>query len=80
MSDILTKQIIQHLKDLSIIKKKAILELIKEDISRMNGTKPENHELWRNSRLTTSVWSVSEIDEINKAREYINQWKPEQFF
>ncbi len=80
MSDILTEQIIHHLKELPIVKKKAILELIKEDSRATNHNDKEKHEQWRNELLTTSVWSDSEIDEIYKAREYINTWKPEQFF
>jgi uncharacterized protein (UPF0216 family) len=80
MSDTLTEQIIYHLKELPIVKKKAILELIKEDSTAMSNNDKEKHEQWRNELLTTSVWSDSEINEINKAREYVNRWKPEQFF
>ncbi len=80
MNDPITQQIIQHLKDLPIVKKKALLELIKEDIPRISRSNAKNYEQWRKSLLTTSVWTDAEIDEINKAREYINQWKPEQFF
>ena len=80
MSDILTEQIILHLKELLIVKKRAILELIKEDSTVTSNNDKEKHEQWRNKLLTTSVWSDAEIDEINKAREYINSWKPEQFF
>jgi hypothetical protein len=35
MTDTLTDQIIHHLKELPIVKKKAILELIKEDSTVM---------------------------------------------
>ena len=77
MSDILTEQIIHHLKELPIVKKKAILELIKEDSTAMPKYDEQKHEQWRNELLTTSVWFDSEINEINKAREYINKWKPE---
>lgn len=80
MSDILTDQIIHHLKELSIVKKKAILELIKEDSTATFKNGKEKHEQWRTELLTTSVWSDAEIDQINKAREYINKWKPEPFF
>jgi uncharacterized protein (UPF0216 family) len=72
MSDILTEQIIHHLKELPIVKKKAILELIKEDATAMSNNDNEKHEQWRNELLTTSVWSDADIDEINKAREFIN--------
>jgi hypothetical protein len=75
MSDILTEQIIHHLKELPLVKKKAILELIKEDSTATSNNDKEKHEQWRNELLTTSVWSDSEISEINKAREYINKWK-----
>ncbi|MFX0139541.1 MAG: hypothetical protein ACFFDN_38220 [Candidatus Hodarchaeota archaeon] len=72
MSDILTEQIIHHLKKLPIVKKKAILELIKENSTAMLKYDIEKHKQWRNELLTMSVWSDAEIDEINKAREYIN--------
>ncbi len=75
MSDILTEQIIHHLKELPIVKKKAILELIKEDASAMPKFDKVKHEQWRNELVTTSVWSDAEIEEIYKAREYINKWK-----
>jgi hypothetical protein len=70
MNDQLTEQIVQKLNELSIKKKKAILELINEDatISKTNKTPGSN---WRYELLTTSVWSESEIDEIYKAREYL---------
>jgi hypothetical protein len=73
MSDIITEQIIHHLRELPIVKKKAILELIKEDSTAMFSNEKEKHEQWRNELLTTSVWSDSEINEIHKAREYINK-------
>lgn len=72
MSDILAEQIIGHLKQLPIVKKKAILELIKEDSTAMPKYDKQKHEQWRKELLTTSVWTDSEIDEIQKAREYIN--------
>ena len=75
MSDILTEQIIHHIKELPIVKKKAILELIKEDSTATPNNGKEKHEQWRRELLTTSVWSDAEIDEINKAREYINKLK-----
>jgi len=73
MSDILTEQIIHHLKELPIVKKKAILELIKEDSTAASNNDKEKHEQWRNELLTTSVWYDSEINETHKAREYINK-------
>jgi|GEM_PF-2392902 len=80
MTDIITEQIIRHLENLPILKKKALLDFIKADISLSQSSNQEQHEQWRNLLLTTSVWTDSEINEINKARDYINQWKPEQFF
>jgi len=80
MNDILTEQIIHHLKELPIVKKKAILELIKKDSTARLKYDKQKHQQWRDELLKTSVWSDAEIDEINKAREYINKWKPEQFF
>lgn len=78
MSDTLTEQIIHHLKELPIVKKKAILELIKKDATAMSNNDKKKHEQWRKELLTTSVWTDADIDEINQAREYINKWKPEQ--
>ncbi len=80
MDDILTKKIIHKLNELPIAKKKAIFELIREN--SITAFK-ENRELgtkWRDELLTTSVWSESEIEEIYKAREYINTWKAKQLF
>ena len=69
MSDILTEQIIHHLKELPIVKKKAIWELIKEDSTATSNNNKEKHEQWRNELLTTSVWSDAEMNELIKARE-----------
>jgi len=80
MSDILTEQIIKQLEELPIVKKKAILELIKKNDSVAKKTDKNSLKQWRNELLQTSVWSNSEIDEIVKAREYLNKWTPNQFF
>jgi len=80
MNDILTEQIIHKLNELPIIKKKAILELIKEDSITISKENRELSTKWRDGLLNTSVWSESEIEEISKAREYINTWKPKQYF
>ena len=80
MSDIITEQILKQLEDLPIVKKKAILELIKENDSVPKKINRQSLNQWRNELLKTSVWSDSEIDEIFKAREYINKWTPNQFF
>jgi len=78
MIDTLTHEIIEQMNGLPIIKKKAILELIKKDSFSIRRSQKNFQEKWRNKLLTTSVWTDSEINEINKAREYINQWKPKQ--
>jgi len=80
MSDNLTEQIIRQLEELPVVKKKAILELIKEIASVAKKTNKYSLNQWRNELLKTSVWTDSEIDEIYKAREYINKWTPNQFF
>ncbi|MBN2412970.1 hypothetical protein JXQ31_14880 [candidate division KSB1 bacterium] len=80
MSDILTEQIIKQLEELPIVKKKAILELIKKNDSVTKKTDKNSLKQWRNELLQTSVWSDSEINEIVKAREYLNKWTPKQFF
>ena len=80
MSDIITEQILKQLEDLPIVKKKAILELIKENDSAPKKINRQSLNQWRNELLKTSVWSDSEIDEIFKAKEYINKWTPNQFF
>jgi hypothetical protein len=79
MNDLLTEQIIQKLHDLPFTKKKAILELMKEDFTTILKDS-EELEKWRNELLNTSVWSESEIENIYRAKDYINQGKPTQFF
>ena len=74
MENTLTEQIIQKLNDLPIIKKKAIFELLKEDSTTLKKYEKNFDEKWRNELLTTSVWTDSEIEEIIKAKEYINKW------
>ncbi len=80
MIDALTNEIIDQLNNLSIIKKKAILELIRKDKISANNTNIDLQQKWRKSLLTTSVWTDSEINEIYQAREYINKWQPKQLF
>ncbi len=76
MIDSLTEQIINKLTDLPINKKKAILELI-----NLNDDKDKTTLATRKRELlSTSAWSDSEINEIYRAREYINKWKPQDFF
>jgi len=80
MIDTITDQIVQQLNELPIVKKKAILELIKENSSSIKKYNNDSLKTWRKNLLSTSVWTDSEINEIFKAREYINKWKPKQFF
>ena len=76
MIDSLTEQIINKLTDLPINKKKAILELI-----NLNDDKDKTTLATRKRELlSTSAWSDSEINEVYRAREYINKWKPQDFF
>ncbi len=77
MSDILTEQIIKQLQELPLVKKKAILELIKTSDIKTNKIEELSLQQWRNELLKTSVWTDSEIDEIYKARDYINKWIPD---
>ncbi len=80
MDDILTEKIIQKLKELPIVKKKALLELIEGESSKELRDDKNQIDKWRKELLRTSVWSESEIAEITKARDYINTWKPKQYF
>lgn len=79
MNDTITAQIIKELEFLPFAKRKAVLELIRTDSSKSKIPKNDFKEQWRQELLTTSVWTDSDIEEINKAREYINKWKPKQF-
>ena len=76
--DILTNEIVKQLNDLPIIKKKAILELIKKDSNIQIKDENASFGEWREALLNTTVWTDSEIDEIIQAREFINKWKPKQ--
>ena len=73
MSDILTEQIIKQLEELPIVKKKAILELIKKNDSVTKKSGKNFLKQWRNELLQTSVWSDSESEKIFKAGEYLNR-------
>jgi len=70
--DNLTSEIVKQIELLPTSKKKAILELLKPENKSIaeNGLK----EQWEKELLKTSVWSKSDIDNITKSREYINQW------
>jgi hypothetical protein len=41
---------------------------------------PISKEEWKKQLLTISQWTEEEISEIEKAREYVNQWQPKAFF
>ncbi len=45
--------------------------------------RPKRHKVdpqkWEQALLAMSAWTEEEIQEIEKAREYINQWQPRQF-
>ena len=62
MTDALTNKIIQQLNELPIIKRKAILELIKIDSIITQRHTKAFQEKWRKELLTTSVWTDSEIN------------------
>lgn len=78
--DAITNQIIQHLNILPIGKKKALLEFLKVDGLTTGADEVESfHENWKKQLLTTSVWTEAEIKALHEAREFINQWTPQQF-
>jgi hypothetical protein len=78
--DAITNQIIQHLNFLPIGKKKALLEFLKIDgLTTGAGEIESFDENWKKQLLTTSVWTEAEINAIHEAREFINQWTPQQF-
>jgi hypothetical protein len=80
MNDTLTTEIIEQINSLPIIKKKVILELIRKERISAKNTDINFQQKWRESLLTTSVWTDSEINEIYQASEYINKKQPKQFF
>ncbi len=78
--DAITSEIVQHLGNLPMSKKKAILELLKTKSLTENKLVESFQEKWKKQLLTMSVWTEAEINAIHEAREYINQWTPQQFF
>ena len=64
MNDTLTTEIIEQINSLPIIKKKVILELIRKERISAKNTDINFQQKWRESLLTTSVWTDSEINEI----------------
>lgn len=78
--DAITSEIVQHLGNLPLAKKKAILELLKTKPFTENKPAESFQEQWKEQLLAMSVWTEAEINAIHEAREYINQWTPQQFF
>lgn len=77
--DAITHQLVQQLGVLPFGKKKALLQLLKQEhFPDTNHLKVEV-EAWRKQLLSTSVWTESEINALQEAREFINQWQPKQF-
>lgn len=68
------------LQKLPISQKKAILALIQTLAGEKEKGNRESREEWMQKLLTASVWSKAELAEIEKARQWINEWKPRQFF
>lgn len=54
------------------------LENIVSELQKNETTKIPVTE-WQKELLTISAWTEDEIHEIEKAREFINQWNPKQF-
>jgi len=77
--DAITNQIVQQLDILPIGKKKALLKLLKSEWSNSTVNGKSFYKNWKKQLLTTSVWTEAEINAIYKAREFINQWTPQQF-
>lgn len=77
--DAITHEIVQHLSDLPFTKKKAVLELLKIEFFAEKRSAESFQEKWKKELLATSVWNEAEINAIYEAREFINQWTPQQF-
>jgi uncharacterized protein (UPF0216 family) len=77
--DTITNQIVQQINNLPIGKKKALLKLLKSEWSTIAVNGESFYENWKRQLLATSVWTDAEINAIHKAREFINQWTPQQF-
>ena len=75
MSDVLTEQLLKIIPELSLKKKRAILELLKQDEEETISL-----EEWKQQLLKTSIWSEEDLKGISEAREVINSWKPREFF
>ncbi len=62
-----------------------LIELLKKVLDVLELFVPQQEpetakEAWRQSLLTISAWSDDEIQEIEKARAYINEWQPQELF
>lgn len=77
--DAITQQLVQQLGVLPFGKKKALLELLRQEHSLDKSRRKAEMEDWRRQLLSTSVWTESEINALQEAREFINQWQPKQF-
>ncbi|MCB1194502.1 MAG: hypothetical protein KDK90_28980 [Leptospiraceae bacterium] len=63
---------------LALYKTKEKFELLPIKIN-INDNKKIDTQKWKQELLKMSVWTEEEIQEIENARDYINQWKPKQF-
>lgn len=77
--DTITRQIVQQVSALPLAKRKALFELLKQDNASTKDPLATGQESWMKQLLSTSVWSDAEIDALQEARDYINQWQPKQF-
>ncbi len=77
--DTITHQIVQQVSALPLAERKALFELLKQEHApAMNSPQPEQ-ESWRAQLLSASVWSDAEINALQEARKFINQWQPKPF-
>ncbi len=77
--DAITNEIVQQINHLPFTKKKTILELLKMEFFADRRPAASFQEQWKKELLTTSVWTEAQINAIHEAREFINQWTPQQF-
>ena len=45
----------------------------------LNDNQKFDKQKWEQDLLKISVWTEKDVQEIEKARKYINQWKPKEF-
>ena len=85
ISDRLTLEIFKKIAALPANKKKALFEILNDLPDEVNDESTEERKRkieiaeWKKELLKTSVWTDEEIHEIEKAREYINSWRPRKF-